>query len=139
MIYRFLTIVFFLVLYGCSGGISGTGDGGPIIPNENEIEGTGDVASSPDSQMPRFAFFPEQLLLSMPRSLLTTPSDVSAEGNAVTSPASRLLEGITASVVDAIGIRIDLQLIDAHLATTPVSSSGAALCTTDDGLSLIHI
>ena len=133
MIYRFLTIVFFLVLSGCSGGISGTGDGGPIVTDTNDIESTGDAASTPDSQMPRVALFPEQLLLSVPESMLSASTVVTADSNSVMSPGVRLTQGLTASVAETTAIRIDLQLISGHLLTTPFSSAGEVLCTTDTG------
>ncbi len=125
---HFFAIVFLLLLAGCSGGISGTGDGGPVLP----VNETGQTAGNTDSQSPvaeadsltsGFAPFPNQLLLNLPNTMLADTTASPSGSNTFNSPGTKLREAMAASHLDTIEIQIDLFLLDQHLKTNNLTSA----------------
>ena len=103
MNYRFFTVLFLLWLSGCSGGITGTGDGGTVTPIDIAPADSNDnLPSVVDSPLSSFVSVPSQILLDLPPTLqaeLTASQSGTVDLN---SPGTRLREGITLSQLDTI-------------------------------------
>lgn len=160
---RFAPIVFLLWLSGCSGGISGTGDGGPVVTIDGSGNGNGGATtgnSSPEDNLPetadttasQLASFPQQLFLTLPNTLQT--ASMASTNN---SQGDQLRQAITSSQQDMIAVQIDLFLLDAYLnpGDTDVQLTGditdtlgdaagnavntRAVCTEDTGTVCVEI
>ena len=143
MNYRFFTVLFLLWLSGCSGGITGTGDGGSVTPIDIAPADSNDnLPSVVDSPLSSFVSVPSQILLDLPPTLqaeLTASQSGTVDLN---SPGTRLREGITLSQLDTIAILIDLFLIDQLLDTGSATNVDAianneASCTTGSTCNLL--
>ena len=143
MNYRFFTVLFLLWLSGCSGGITGTGDGGTVTPIDIAPADSNDnLPSVVDSPLSSFVSVPSQILLDLPPTLqaeLTASQSGTVDLN---SPGTRLREGITLSQLDTIAILIDLFLIDQLLDTGSATNVDAianneASCTTGSTCNLL--
>lgn len=111
MIIRYLTIVFVLCLVGCSGGISGTGDGGPVIETGNTTSDATPDSMSPEGMNLRLPTLPGQLLLPLPPTLQQAPDSDRAND---TSPGRQLRGEITSVLQDTTAIQADLILLQNH-------------------------
>ena len=124
MNYRFFTVLFLLWLSGCSGGITGTGDGGPITPTDITTVDSNDILPTVvDSQLPSFVSVPNQILLNLPPTLQAELSASPSGTLDFNSPGTRLREGITLSQLDTIAIQIDLFLINRLLDTSNATNA----------------
>lgn len=112
MIIRYLTIVFLLCLSGCSGGISGTGDGGPVVDTGNTTSDAAPDGMSPEGMNLRLPILPDQLVLTLPPTLQPAP-DSDRAGD--TSPGQQLRREISSALQDTTAIQADLILLQNHL------------------------
>lgn len=135
---RVLAGIACLLIYGCGGGISGTGDGGVVATIETDTGSTdGTTTNFPndvrpeDTQIYNLQTLPTRLSFSIaeafinpatsPRNSLPVPANLAAVDTALQVPLQSL-------ALEIIAIQVDLVLIEHTISSALVSCSGTATC-----------
>lgn len=125
------TLMMVFLLYGCSGGISGTGDGSIIVETDNSAgadnmpEGTADSAAN-------LQYFPTTLAsagltLSLTSTARQLDPALAGSSNTVTSELDSRLQSYSAAAEQ---IAMDLVLLEAELGTELSQCNDSGLCDT---------
>lgn len=125
-----------LLLNGCGGGISGTGDGGPVTAVDADISGTGNAptdSSNGERETFELQVLPEQLSLLIAEAF-TNPADTTFSSSNVPASIPDILEPLQlplrALTLEIISVQIDLVLIEKIAAGELVTCSTQPTCTT---------